>query len=298
MTGDTKLYGAVEAGGTKFVCAVGSGPDHLESVLQFPTTTPEETLGRTLDFFSAWKDKLHGIGIGSFGPLDIDPESPAYGSIEKTPKPGWSGTPVLSRIRELGLPVAIDMDVASSAIGEYTWGAGQDLGNFLYITVGTGIGATALLDGRPLTGMAAPEMGHVLVPMVPGDDFEGVCPFHHGCLEDRASGPAIEKRWGTPGSELPPDHPAWELEAEYLSSAMVNYILTLSPKRIVAGGGVMQQKHLFPLVRKKVQEKLNEYVVRSEILTEIDSYIVPPKLGNRSGILGCLVMAAKTADQE
>lgn len=290
------FYGAVEAGGTKFVCAVGTGPKQLEERIRFPTTSPEETLGRTLEFFKQYEKRLLAIGIGSFGPLDVNPKSPTFGCIEKTPKPGWSGTPVLARIRELGLPVAIDMDVASSAMGEYAWGAGKNLKNFLYITIGTGIGATALLNGKPLSGLAAPEMGHLLLPAVESDDFEGVCPFHHRCLEGLASGPAIEKRWGRPAKHIEEDHPAWELEAEYVSSALVNYILTLSPERIIIGGGVAHQESLFPLLREKVLSKLNGYVDRPEITRDINRYIVPPGLGNESGILGCFVMAKEVAN--
>jgi fructokinase len=296
MNREKLLYGGIEAGGTKFVCVVGTDPETLEEVVRFPTTSPEETLGRTLDFFKDWKDRIAGIGIGSFGPLDIRPESETYGCIEKTPKPGWTGTDILSTIRELGVPTAIHMDVAASAIGEYTWGAGQDLRNLLYITVGTGIGATALLDGKPLSGLAASEMGHLFLPAAEADDFKGSCPFHGRCLEGIASGPAIAERWGRPGKDLGENHPAWELEAEYLAAGIVNYILVLSPERIIAGGGVMQQGGLFPLIRRKIQNKLNGYVDRIEITERIDEYLVEPGLGSRSGILGCLVMAKNASD--
>lgn len=289
------LWGAVEAGGTKFVCAVGAGPDEIREETRFPTTTPEETLGQTLEFFREQNraDPLTAIGIGSFGPVDPDPVSPTFGQITTTPKPGWTRTDFVGAVRaELGLPVGFDTDVNAAALGEYRWGAAQGLDTFLYLTIGTGIGGGALVNGRLLHGLVHPEMGHVLVPHDrQADPYAGCCPYHGDCLEGLAAGPAMEARWGRRAEALEVDHPAWDLEAHYLALGLVGYICTLSPQRIVMGGGVMQQLHLFPPVRQKVREQLNDYLQVPAILENVDEYIVPPALGQRAGILGAMALA-------
>ncbi|MBN1178362.1 MAG: ROK family protein [Anaerolineae bacterium] len=294
------FWGGIEAGGTKFVCAVGSAPDNLSAETRFPTTTPEETIGRAIAFFAAQhaKTPLAAVGIAAFGPLDPNPASPTFGFITNTPKPGWAHTDFAAAIRRaLGVPVGFDTDVNGAALGELRWGAAQGLDTFVYMTVGSGIGGGAVVNGRLAHGLLHPEMGHMCLPHDrQRDPFPGVCPFHGDCLEGLAAGPALEARWGQRAETLPPDHPAWLLEAHYLALGLVNVICTLSPQRIVVGGGVMTQPHLFPLVRREVQTLLNGYVKAPAILEQIDSYIVPPGLGDRAGVLGALALAQHAAE--
>ena len=289
------VFGGIEAGGTKFVCAVGSGPDDLGEEIRFPTTTPEETIGRAVEYFTEQQQRapLAGIGISAFGPVDPDPASPTWGYVTTTPKPGWAQTNFAGAVQEaLGVPVGFDTDVNGAALGEHRWGAAQGLDTFIYLTIGTGIGGGGLVGGRLMHGLIHPEMGHIRIPRDPqADPFEGACPFHGDCLEGLASGPAIEARWGQPGHTLGDDHPAWELEARYLALSLQSFICTLSPQRIVMGGGVMDQAHMFPMIRQKVAEFLNGYVQAPEILERIDEYIVPPALGNKAGVLGAIALA-------
>ena len=293
------LWGGIEAGGTKFVCAVGTGPDDLWAEVRFLSTTPEETIGQAIQFFQQQKETLTAIGIASFGPLDPNPDSPTFGYITTTPKPGWVHTDLAGPIRRaLGVPVGFDTDVNVAALGEYRWGAAQGLDTFVYLTVGTGIGGGAMVNGRLTHGLSHPEMGHIRIPHDRAlDPFEGSCPYHGDCLEGLASGPALEARWGQPGATLGEDHPAWPLEADYLAFGLVNLICILLPQRIIMGGGIMQQPQIFPLVRRKVQELLNGYLQAPEILDQIDEYIVPPGLGNRAGVLGALVLAQRAAQE-
>jgi len=291
-----KLYGAIEAGGTKFVCAVGTGPNDLRAKTVFPTTSPQETLSEAVAFFRQQQQSLGplaAIGIGSFGPVDPDRNSPTFGYITTTPKPGWAHVDFAGTIsRELQLPVAFDTDVNAAALGEQRWGAVVGLYDFIYLTIGTGIGGGGLLNGRLMHGLVHPEMGHIRLPRNPAvDPYSGHCPFHGDCLEGLASGPAIEARWQCSAKDLPTDHPAWKLEAHYLALALVNFICTLSPQRIILGGGVMDQQQLFPLVRAEVQSVLNGYVQHPAILEQIDTYIVPPQLGNEAGVLGAMALA-------
>lgn len=292
--------GGIEAGGTKFVCAVGTGPDDVRAEARFPTTTPEETVARAVAFFRE-QEKIHGrpaaIGIASFGPLDPNPASPTFGYITSTPKPRWANIDLAGAIRSaLGVPVGFDTDVNIAGLGEWRWGAAQGLSNFIYLTVGTGIGGGVLIDGKPVHGLVHPELGHILIPHDrAADPYEGFCPYHGDCLEGMAAGPAIGQRWGCPAVELPPDHPAWDLEAHYLALALQMFICTLSPERIVLGGGVMEQMQLFPLVRRKVIACLNGYIQSPSILSHIDDYIVPPGLGNRAGVLGAFAQAQQVA---
>lgn len=289
-----QLFGGIEAGGTKFGCAVGTGPDDLRAETRFPTTTPEETIGRAIAFFKeqAGTEPLAAVGIASFGPVDPDPDSPTFGYITTTPKPGWAHTDVAGPVgRALGLPVGFDTDVNGAALGEYRWGAAQGLDTFIYLTIGTGLGGGGMVNGKLMHGLLHPEMGHICLPHHPDDPFAGACPYHGDCLEGVAAGPALESRWGRRGETLPVDHPAWELEAHYLALGLVNFICTLSPQRIIMGGGVMEQTQLFPMVRRKVQQLLNGYVQSPTILEQIDRYIVPPGLGNRAGVLGAIALA-------
>lgn len=288
------LYGAVEAGGTKFVCAVGTGPEDLHAVTRFPTTTPEETLARTVAYFRGLPRLPDAIGIGSFGPVDLNPASDTWGFITRTPKPGWSHTDFAGALgRALGVPVAFDTDVNAAAVGEHRWGAARGLGTVLYLTVGTGIGGGVLVDGRPVHGLLHPEMGHLLVPRAPDDPFPGRCPFHGACLEGMACGPALRDRWGVDAAALPPDHPAWDLEAHYLAHGLVSAIVLLSPERIILGGGVMQQPALLPRVRRRLRALLNGYITPPG--DDFDAYLVAPGLGDRAGILGALALGAKVA---
>jgi fructokinase len=290
-----KLYGGIEAGGTKFVCVVASGPHHIVDEIRFKTTTPEETLGRAIRFFRpfASSGQIGVVGVGSFGPVDVNPESSTYGYITATPKPGWSNTNVMGILRGgLGIRVGFESDVNAAALGEYKWGINKGCDPSLYLTIGTGIGGGYIKDGKSLMGLLSPEMGHIRIPHDRKvDPFLGNCPFHDDCFEGLASGPAIEKRLGVSGAVVPEDDPFWNIEAEYIASALVNYILTLSPKKIVLGGGVMQRGFLFPKVRWQVRELLNGYVASKSLMEHIDDYIVPPGLGNQSGSLGAIALA-------
>lgn len=289
------LYGGIEAGGTKFVCSVASGPTNIVEEVRFATTTPEETLRKTTHFFERFvrEGKIKTVGVGCFGPLDLDPKSRAYGFITATPKPHWSNTDVRGvLVRDLSVNVAFDSDVNAAAVGEYTWGASRGYDPSLYLTIGTGIGGGYLKDGKPLQGLVNPEMGHIRIPHDrERDPFPGSCPFHGDCFEGLANGPAIEKRLGVKGATVPENDPFWNIEADYIAMALMNYILVLSPRKIIVGGGVMQREFLFPKVRNRVRELLNGYVSSKVLLEHIDEYIVPPGLGNQSGSMGAIALA-------
>ncbi|MFO1498376.1 MAG: ROK family protein [Verrucomicrobiota bacterium] len=292
------LFAAIEAGGTKFNCAIGRGPGDLRATTRIPTTSPRETIEACLAFFTAklaeW-GKPAAVGIASFGPLDLRPGSPTYGSITKTPKAGWSHVDLVTPFAlGLGVPAAIDTDVNGAALAEGRWGAAQGLRNFIYLTVGTGIGGGAVVNGQLVHGLIHPEMGHVRPIRHPRDSFHGVCAFHGDCLEGLASGPAMQGRWGRPASELPVGHEGWSMEADYLAQALVSYICVLSPERIILGGGVVQQKAIFPLIRQRVAQLLNDYIDSPAVTREIDSFIVPAALGDHAGVLGGIALAAST----
>ncbi len=299
MKNNSPIYGAIEGGGTKFTCAVGNGPNSIFAEARFATTTPEEVMAQIVDFFHQQEAKLGAlaaIGFASFGPLDPDPASPMYGHILPTPKPGWTNSNVVGMLRkEFDIPIAFDTDVNGAALGEWRWGKAQGLQTFMYLTVGTGIGGGAYVEGKLLHGLVHPEMGHILIKHDLGKDpFEGVCPFHGDCFEGLASGVAIEKRWGMRGALLTPDHIAWDLEVEYIAQALTTYTMTLSPQRIIIGGGVGTLAHLLPRVQKRTRELINGYVQSSAILENIESYIVNPGLGNRSGVLGAMALAEQS----
>ncbi|WP_322820517.1 ROK family protein [Chloroflexus sp.] len=294
----TPLYGGIEAGGTKWVCAIGSGPDDIRAEVRFPTTTPAETLTNAIAFFQAHEpDRLAAIGVGSFGPVDLNPASPSYGSITTTPKPGWAHTDVVRTLHQaLGRPIGFDTDVNVALLGERQWGAARDCDVAVYITVGTGIGGGAVVGGKLVHGLIHPEMGHMRLVRDPArDPFTGICPYHGDCLEGLACGPALKVRWQTPAEELPADHPAWELEADYLGQALANLLCILSPERIIIGGGVMSQAQMFPLVRAATQRWLNGYLQHPHILDHPDRLIVPPALGQRAGVLGAIALAMHAA---
>ncbi|MEV2909274.1 ROK family protein [Paenibacillus larvae] len=286
-----KLLGAVEAGGTKFVCGVGTADGQVVDRVSFPTTTPEETMKRVIDYFKT-KD-ISAMGVGSFGPVDPRKDSPTYGYITSTPKPHWGGYNLLGELKKhFNVPMEFDTDVNGAALGEAKFGAARGLLSCMYITVGTGIGAGALVDGKLVHGLSHPEMGHILVRRHPEDTYEGKCPYHKDCLEGLAAGPSIEARWSVKGSELSTDHPAWEMIAYYLAQAMMNYILILSPEKMIMGGGVMKQKQLFPLIHRNLIELLNGYIQNDAILKNIEEYIVYPELGDHAGLCGALALAA------
>ena len=294
-TGIAPLCGAVEAGGTKFVCMVGTGPADMREQTRIATLTPDSTLRETLSFFRAAADRhgpLAAVGIASFGPIDLHVGSPTFGFITSTPKPGWANVDIAGAIRAaLGVPIGFDTDVNAAALAEWKWGAAQGLDTFIYLTVGTGIGGGGLVNGRRMHGLVHPEMGHVRIPHdVAADPFAGICPFHGDCLEGLASGPAMNARWLQPAEQLPDDHPGWTLEARYLALALVNFICTLSPERIVIGGGVMSRELLYPLVRRQVVDLLSNYI-RAPRLQSIEDYIVAPWLGSHAGVLGALALA-------
>jgi fructokinase len=289
------LFGGIEAGGTKFVCAVGSNPDDLRDEIRFDTTSPDKTIYRAIEYFreQSLRERLLAIGIGSFGPVDLNRGSSTYGYITSTPKPHWANTDFYGKIRDgLNITVGIDTDVNAAALGEYKWGAARGLANFIYLTIGTGIGGGGMINGRLLHGLLHPEMGHVFIPHdIKTDPYEGKCPFHKDCFEGLASGPALKDRWGEPAENLSEDHKAWDLEAKYISLALINYICTLSPQRIIIGGGVMEQKRLLSLIHEKVRGMLNNYIGVTELRENIEKYIVMPELGNKSGILGAIALA-------
>jgi fructokinase len=294
----SQLWGGIEAGGTKFVCAVGTSPDNVRAELRIPTTTPQETISQSIEFFQAQQAKLGAIaaiGIASFGPIDPKPGSPTFGYITSTPKPGWRDTNFAGAVGQaLNVPVGFDTDVNAAALGEWRWGAGQGLENLIYLTIGTGIGGGGLVNGKLMHGLIHPEMGHMRIPHDwQADPYPGHCPFHGDCFEGLACGPAMGARWKQAADTLPADHPAWELEAHYLALALVNVICTLSPERIILGGGVLEQPRLLPLVRAEVQRLLNGYVQSPAILDEIDKYIVAPDLGGRAGVLGAIALAER-----
>jgi fructokinase len=290
------LFGGIEGGGTKFVCAISERSGNILVETRFPTTTPKETLDQALAFFQTQHQTLgalSAIGIACFGPLDPQPASPSFGHIMPTPKPGWTNADIVGPFRSaFNVPVGFDTDVNGAALGESRWGSAQGLDTFIYLTVGTGIGGGAMVNGKLLHGLLHPEMGHIPLPHDRTQDpFEGWCSFHRDCFEGLAAGPAIEKRWGQRAETLAPDHPAWDLEAHYIALALANFVCTLSPQRIILGGGVAQQEHLLPRIRQKTIAALNGYVQSPAILKDIDNFIVTPGLGNRAGVMGALALA-------
>ena len=285
----TKLYGSLEAGGTKFICAVGDENFNVVEKTQFPTTTPIETLDKTIEFFSRF-DNLAGLAVGSFGPIDIDPNSKTYGYITTTPKPHWANVDIVGALRRaLNVPIYFTTDVNSSAYGEVVArnNAGGRIENLVYYTIGTGIGAGAIQRGEFVGGMNFPEMGHMIVKRHPEDNAKCVCPFHSDCLEGLADGPALQEKAGRPAFELEPTDPIWDIEAYYAAQCIYNTTLILAPEVIVLGGGVMQQTHLLKKVKKEFEKLMNGYVG----YPSVDEYLQTPALGNNAAPIGCLAMA-------
>ncbi len=283
--------GAIEAGGTKFVCAIG---DELGNVFEkevIKTTTPNESMPMVIDFFK--KHEFEKMAVGCFGPIDVNTNSDTYGYITSTPKKEWIDYNIIGELKKhFNLPIAFNTDVNCAALGELTLGSAVGLDSCVYMTVGTGIGAGAVVNKTLVSGMLHPEMGHMIVKRHKDDDFEGTCIYHKDCFEGLACGKAIDYRWNTPAFELPKDHKAWDLEAYYLAQGIVNFILVLSPQKIILGGGVPKQEQLFPLIHKYVKEFLNGYINTKEI-ANIEEYIVYAKLGDEAGIKGTLVLGSQ-----
>jgi len=300
---DIKLFGAIEAGGTKFVCAVADASGHLMDTMVIPTTTPVETFSAAQQFFTekacggaVLSTGISGLGIATFGPVEIDPSAPNYGSIQKTPKPGWTGANFINEFSSLNAPIVVDTDVNGACLGELNQGAGRGCKTLAYVTVGTGIGVGIINNGVSLSGMGHYELGHIKPPRdINRDPFKGRCPFHGDCLEGLACGPAIFDRWGASLSELPSDHDAFDLEAEYLSHLALTVIMSHMPERIIFGGGVMKTSGLYELLRTKTKSLLGGYIGAPALAGDLADYIVPPVLGDHAGITGAVTLAQRTS---
>lgn len=285
------VLGALEAGGTKMVCAIGNEQGQVLERISIPTVSPEETMPEMIAFFR--EHAVEALGIGCFGPINPVKGTATYGYITSTPKLAWQNYNIVGAFEEaLGCAVGFDTDVNASMLGEITFGAARGLDSCIYVTIGTGVGVGVYVNGGLLHGMMHPEAGHILLQRHPSDSYRGKCPFHGNCLEGMAAGPAIEERWGAKGAELAERQEVWELEAYYIAQACVNYTLTYAPRRIILGGGVMHQEQLFPMIRRQYRELMAGYVDAPE-LEDLDSYIVPCSLEDNQGIMGCLQLAAE-----
>lgn len=297
------LYGALEVGGTKMTCAVGNENGQILDHVIIPTSTPEQTMPKVIEFFKSKVDpslsedeRISALGIACFGPVDVRENSQTYGNILYTPKIPWRNFPMVSTMKEaLDIPVRFDTDVNCSLLGEATWGTAKDLNDAVYIKIGVGIGMGAMSGGNLIHGMLHPEAGHIKMSVIPGDDYKGHCPSHGACFEGMASGLAIENRWGKPAKELADKPEVWELEAKYIAQALSAIIFILSPQKIILGGGVTLQSQLFPLVRKEVLEYINDYIDTKE-LRNINSYITPAALNGNQGIMGAIRLAELTEE--
>lgn len=295
-----RVYGAIEGGGTKFVCAIATGPEDILTRVRLDTRTPAQTIPEAIAFL---RDATRGhvlaaIGVACFGPIELDPCAPDYGSVTTTVKPGWAHTPIVGPLREaFGVPVGFDTDVNGAALGEVRWGAAQGCDPAIYLTVGTGIGGGAIVNGRPLHGLMHPEIGHLPIPRITWpdgrpDDYVGACAYHGGgCFEGLASGPAIGARAGRPAESIPNDDPIWELEAGYLALGLASVVLSLSPRRIVVGGGVMHRGDVLRRTRERLRDVLAGYVGRPEVTVPNETYVVPPRFGQDAGLVGAIALA-------
>ncbi len=288
--------GALEAGGTKMVCAIGDETGKIFEQISIPTITPEETVPKMVEYFK--KANVEALGIACFGPIDPDKSSPTYGHITSTPKLPWQNYNIVKAFEDaLGCPAGFDTDVNGSVLGEVTFGQAKGKKCVAYATIGTGVGVGVFIEGKLLHGMLHPEAGHVLIQRRADDGYPGRCPFHKNCLEGMAAGPAIEERWGKKAIELKDKKEVWDLEAYYIAQALTGYVLTLSPEMIILGGGVMHQEQLFPMIRNYVKEMLNGYI-KTEEIGNMDSYIVPASLHDDQGIMGCLELARRALKNE
>ncbi|MBR0079954.1 MAG: ROK family protein [Synergistaceae bacterium] len=299
------LYGALETSGTKMFCAVGNEAGQIVDQMKIPTTTPNETMPKVIEYFKSKIDpslsddeKISALGVACFGPVDLREGSKTYGSILNTPKVAWRNYPMLKTLQEaLNIPVAIDLDVNVALLGETTWGTAKDLTDAVYVTIGNGIGMGAISAGEPVHGMLHPEAGHIRMQIIPGDDYKGSCPSHGACFEGMASGVAIAERWGKEAKDLLDKPEVWELEAKYIAQALYAIILTLSPQKIILGGGVTSNAQLFPMIRKNVVEYINDYIDTKE-LRNINSYITPSALNGNQGVMGAIKLAEMSMLEE
>lgn len=292
------LIGALEVGGTNVIASIGNPQRGVMQRASFATAAPQETIEQVVSFFKVFEIKA--LGIGAFGPLDLNPASKTYGYITDTPKEEWQNYPLLPTLRDaLNVPTEIDTAVNAAALAENRTGAGKGTKNMLYVTVGSGIGGGLLIDGVPVHGLVHPELGHMIITPLAQDSMpDGVCPFHKHCLEGLAGSVAMEKRWGLPPKLMTQDHPAWALEAAYLSQMCANAILMLSPEIIVLGGEVMQQNPaLYQMIRERTLRLLGGYVASERMTAEgMEKYIVPPQLGINAGVTGALLLGARALE--
>ena len=281
--------GAIEGGGTKMVLAVCTENGEILEQTSIPTKDPGETMPEMINYF---RDKqIEALGIGFFGPIQLNRSAADYGCVTCTPKLNWQGQPVVKPFEDaLGIPVGFDTDVNAAALGEATWGASRGTENSIYLTIGTGVGVGVISNGAVVHGMQHPEGGHILLRRGPSDPYKGKCPFHESCLEGLAAGPAIEARWGKKGYELADRAEVWELEAYYIAQGLTDMIFLLSPEKILLGGGVMHQTQLMDLIRKEVLRQVNGYLDTPQ-LRDIENYIVRPQLNDKQGVMGCVCLA-------
>jgi len=289
------LLGAIEAGGTKMVCAIGDENGNIFKTESYPTLSPKETIPSLVEFFK--DSEIEVLGIACFGPIDLHKDSSTYGYITSTPKLAWQNYDMLGAFKELNVPLGFDSDVNGSVLGEVKYGIGRDVDSCLYLTVGTGVGAGIYLDGKLVHGMLHPEAGHILLARRSDDDYSGCCPFHSNCLESLASGSSIKGRYGVDGKSLKQDDKAWDLIAYYIAQALVNYTLTVSPQRIILGGGVMHQKQLLAMIRNYYKQFMNNYIQTKEV-KDLDTYIVLQSLDDKQGVLGALALAYEAYKEE
>lgn len=288
--------GALEAGGTKMVCAIGDESGKIFEQVSIPTETPKITMPRLIAYFE--EKNIDALGIGCFGPIDPDKKSETYGYITSTPKLAWADYNIVGMMeKSLKVPVGFDTDVNSSVLGEVTFGQAEGKNCVVYVTIGTGVGAGIYMEGKLLHGMLHPEAGHILLARREDDTYEGICPYHKSCMEGLASGPAIQARWGRKAEELGDDVRVWDLEAYYIAQALVNYILILSPQMIILGGGVMNQEQLFPRIRSYVKKMINGYIKTKE-MEDLEHYIVPASLHDNQGIMGALELGRRALMKE
>lgn len=288
--------GALEAGGTKMVCAIGDESGKIYEQVSIPTETPEITMPKLISYFE--ERKIEALGIGCFGPIDPDKKSETYGYITSTPKLAWANYNIVGTMeKSLKVPVGFDTDVNGSVLGEVTFGQAKGKKCVVYVTIGTGVGAGVYIEGKLLHGMLHPEAGHILLTQREDDTYEGICPYHKTCLEGLATGPAIQARWGRKAAELKDDARVWDLEAYYIAQALVDYILILSPQMIILGGGVMHQEQLFPQIRSYVEKMMNGYIKTKE-MADLDHYIVPASLHDDQGIMGALELGRRALMKE
>jgi fructokinase len=285
------IYAGVELGGTKCIAILAHSPHAILARETVPTTSPDETLGRIEQLVSGWRcdHGLAALGIGSFGPLDLDPRSPGYGRITSTPKPGWRGTDVLGRLQNAaGVPTAFDTDVNAAALAEMRWGAGHGLDDFAYITVGTGVGVGLIVNGKPTRGFGHCELGHIRVARLPGDGFAGSCPFHGDCVEGLAAGPSLKARAGERVQHVGPDDPVWQSVAWAIAQLCHAIVCAAAPRAIAIGGGVVEnQPHLLERIERMLVESLNGYIQ----LPAGENYVRAPALGANAGPLGAIALA-------